>query len=303
MPFTNELRFDETLLIKVLVLTSQYDHTVTWYLVHLCFVLFISSNELRFAKAYYQHFTYMYHWILKCLIQGKPAALICLWASWGVVTWLIKYCICYSYEAYQSGPFLRSEYGACEDTFSVCYFMLYSKYITSCSMPCYTNFLSAGDVTGQLSGTPPTCPGDNFTYTCNVTGNNDGVTHWIVGWGGRSRFECGLLHNTPSSHPCGHGSGLVLRSVTGFGETNATFFISTLSGTATFALDGTLVECFGPAFSRSAGNRVGKNTLQILGEYVIPQLIRCSSTANNYHLYTFKRKTVKHWLLNNPRME
>ena len=27
-----------------------------------------------------------YQWILKCLSQGKPVALNCLWASWGAVT-------------------------------------------------------------------------------------------------------------------------------------------------------------------------------------------------------------------------
>ena len=39
----------------------KYDHTVTWCLVqiHMCFVLFITSNELGFAKAYYQSF-YLY---------------------------------------------------------------------------------------------------------------------------------------------------------------------------------------------------------------------------------------------------
>ena len=53
--------------------------------------------------------------------------------------------------------------------------------------------------------------------------------------------------------------------MTGFG-TSATSFTSTLSGTATPALNGTLVECFGPALSRDAGNVVGNSTLQIVGQ-------------------------------------
>ena len=32
------------------------DHTVTWCLVQMRLVMFISSNELHFAKAYYQSF-------------------------------------------------------------------------------------------------------------------------------------------------------------------------------------------------------------------------------------------------------
>ena len=43
-------------------LPEHLDHTVTWGLVqiHMCFVLFISSNELCFAKAYYHKvFTYV----------------------------------------------------------------------------------------------------------------------------------------------------------------------------------------------------------------------------------------------------
>ena len=77
--------------------------------------------------------------------------------------------------------------------------------------------------------------------------------------------ECGLLHNTGSAPgPCGHGSLFIVTPGTEFG-TRATSYSSTLSGTATSALNGTLVECFGPAFSRESENKVGKSTLHILG--------------------------------------
>ena len=77
--------------------------------------------------------------------------------------------------------------------------------------------------------------------------------------------ECGLLHNTASAPgPCGPGSPFTVTTGTGFG-TSVTSYSSTLSGTATSELNGTLVECFGPAFSRDAGNKVGKSTLHILG--------------------------------------
>ena len=50
--------------------------------------------------------------------------------------------------------------------------------------------------------------------------------------------------------------------------TSATSYSSTLSGTATLELNGTLIECFGPHLNRDPGNRVGDSTLQILGEYI-----------------------------------
>ena len=49
--------------------------------------------------------------------------------------------------------------------------------------------------------------------------------------------------------------------------TNATSFTSTLSGTADPALDGTLVECFGPNNNVQAKNRLDEGTLQILSKY------------------------------------
>ena len=80
--------------------------------------------------------------------------------------------------------------------------------------------------------------------------------------GGSSGSECFLLHNNPSdTDVCGSGSVFTAR----FDATSANSFSSTLSGTATLALDGTLVECFGPVFSRDAGNMVGNSTLRIVG--------------------------------------
>jgi len=76
-----------------------------------------------------------------------------------------------------------------------------------------------------------------------------------------------LAHSTVDApYPCGSGSAFMATSGTGFG-TSATLFSSTLSGTATSELNGTLVECFGPALSRDETNTVGKSMLQILGQY------------------------------------
>ena len=86
-------------------------------------------------------------------------------------------------------------------------------------------------------------------------------------------------HTTPSDpHTCQSGSPFIARTGTGFG-TNATLFTSTLKATATPALNGTLVECFGPAFSRGAGNLVGNSILQILGEL-----------CHSFNLYVYTRE-------------
>ena len=78
--------------------------------------------------------------------------------------------------------------------------------------------------------------------------------------------ECVLGHNTAgATATCGPGSAFITTSGTGFG-TSATSYSSTLSGTATPTLDGKLVECFGPAFSRDPGNIVGSSALQVLGK-------------------------------------
>ena len=89
-----------------------------------------------------------------------------------------------------------------------------------------------------------------------------GITIWRVG----GSSECGLLHNTASAPgPCGNGSLFIVTTGTGFG-TSGPSFSSTLSGTAIPTLDDKLVECLGPAFSRDAGNLVGKSTIQIIGQ-------------------------------------
>ena len=129
-------------------------------------------------------------------------------------------------------------------------------------MSCYGNYFLLGDVAAQFIAAPPTCPGDNLIFNCTV-GNNNGVTLWRVG----GRSECALVHSTQSDpHSCRSGSPFIVSTETGFG-TNATSFLSTLNSTATSTLDGTLVECFGPALSRDAENRVGNSILQISGQY------------------------------------
>ena len=53
--------------------------------------------------------------------------------------------------------------------------------------------LFPGDVTGQFTALPPTCPGDTFTFRCTVGGYMSGYTIWRVD-GGSS--ECSLTHTT-----------------------------------------------------------------------------------------------------------
>ena len=128
---------------------------------------------------------------------------------------------------------------------------------------CSVLFVSSGDVTvtGQFTAAPPTCPGDTFTFQCTV-GDMSGITIWRV----NGSSECSLVHSTASVPvSCGVASPFTAAPGTGFG-TNSTSFTSTLSGTATTTLNGTLVECFGPAFYRDAGNLVGTNTIQIRGQ-------------------------------------
>ena len=129
---------------------------------------------------------------------------------------------------------------------------------------CIWSFIFQGGVAGQFTAASSTCPGDTFTFRCTVTGDMSGITIWRVD-GGSS--ECPLVHTTiDGPRPCGSGSPFTVATGSGFG-TNATSFSSTLSGTASPRLDGTLVECFGPDLARNAGNTVGKNRLQILGQH------------------------------------
>ena len=125
----------------------------------------------------------------------------------------------------------------------------------------WVNVLSLlGDITGQFTTAPPTCPGDTFTFRCAVSGDINGFTVWRV----NGSSECTLRHGSASSSICGPGDTFIARSGTGFG-TSATSYTSTLSSSATSALSGTLVECFGPANNVRLENRVDSSTLWILG--------------------------------------
>lgn len=113
-----------------------------------------------------------------------------------------------------------------------------------------------GVVAGQFIAAPITCPGDTIHFECTVDGDNNGVTVWRVGGGGGS---CSLFHNRPhSTSTCGPGTVFTAR----FRNVDGTSFLSTLSGIATLELDGTLIECFGPAYP---GTIVGSSTIQVVG--------------------------------------
>ena len=126
--------------------------------------------------------------------------------------------------------------------------------------------MSAGDVNGQFFAAPITCSGSTFTFRCTVAGGDiNGITIWRVG----GSSECSLAHTSAGNTAlCGPRNAFTATPGEGFG-TSATSYSSTLSGTATSALNDTLVECFGPGFIRDAENMVGSSTLQILGQYVI----------------------------------
>ena len=131
---------------------------------------------------------------------------------------------------------------------------------------CYYNAfigLHAADVAGQFTAAPPTCSGSTFTFRCTVTGDMNGVTIWRVG----GNSECPLPHSSNSSSICGPSDVFTARSSTGF-ATSATSFSSTLSGTATPALDGTLVECFQQAASLQQRSKINSTTLILLGQYI-----------------------------------
>ena len=130
----------------------------------------------------------------------------------------------------------------------------------ACILLCILYF-SPVDVSGLFTAPPPICPGDTFTFRCTVTGDRNGVTIWRVNAGS----DCNLVHRISSSSICGPSEVFTARSGTGFG-TNGPSFTSTLSGTAPPTLNGTLVECFGPANNVDPGNRVGDSALQILGQ-------------------------------------
>ena len=131
-------------------------------------------------------------------------------------------------------------------------------------------FFYAGNVAGQFTAAPLVCPGEIFTFRCTVTGNKSGVTTWIV----NGSIECNLFHRSNSSSICGPSDSFTARPGSGFGT--STSFTSTLSGTADPALNGALVECFGPANNVDPGNRINGSNLEILGKYyrVLQHLMR-----------------------------
>ena len=92
-----------------------------------------------------------------------------------------------------------------------------------------------------------------------------GITTWRVG----GTSECPLLHRSTSSSLCGPSDAFTARPGREFGMNDATSFSSTLRGTADSALNGTLVECFGPANNVDPENMVGSSTLRILGWYFL----------------------------------
>ena len=77
--------------------------------------------------------------------------------------------------------------------------------------------------------------------------------------------ECILVHRSNFTH-CETSDTFTAKTGSGFG-TSGPSFSSTLRGTAIRAMDGTLVECFGPANNVDPGNRVDGSALQILGQY------------------------------------
>ena len=124
-------------------------------------------------------------------------------------------------------------------------------------------YFSPGDVACQFTAAPPTCSGSTLTFRCIVAGS--GTTLWRVN--GSSNL-CTLVHLSTSADTCGPSGGIDTFTAipeTGFG-TSGPSYSSTLSGTASSALDGTLVECFGPVSSLDSGNRVGSSTIQVLGQ-------------------------------------
>ena len=80
-------------------------------------------------------------------------------------------------------------------------------------------------------------------------------------------IECNLWHRSISTSLCGPSDSFTARPGAGFGTGDATSYSSILSGTASPALDGTLVECFGPANNVYPGNKINGSTLQMLGKY------------------------------------
>ena len=150
--------------------------------------------------------------------------------------------------------------------YSFCTCMSSSMQLSTCSFYLFIlTVISLGDVTGQFTAAPPTCPGETFTFRCTVTGNQTGLTIWRVNSREGESNRCNMIHRTLSSPICGPGNVFAAISGAGFG-TSGPSYLSTLSGTATPSMDGTLIECFGPANSVDPDNNIGYSTLQIVGQ-------------------------------------
>ena len=138
-----------------------------------------------------------------------------------------------------------------------------TQVIAVCTRSAFYNHSPPGDVAGQFTAAPPTCPGDTLIFSCNVTGDTSGDTLWRVD---NSNILCDLGHlSAAGTATCGPGNAFTAMRETGFGETNAALFTSTLSATADSTQNGMLVECFGPDSSLNLGNRVGSSNIQIIG--------------------------------------
>ncbi len=101
------------------------------------------------------------------------------------------------------------------------------------------------------------CPNEEITFNCSVVdgGQQNPLTRWLIS----SMSSCVILHSIGEpTDTCGPGD--VFMAELGTAEGNC--YPSTLSVTATFSLNGTFVECFGP----KSEDEVGNSTLLILGE-------------------------------------
>ncbi len=100
------------------------------------------------------------------------------------------------------------------------------------------------------------CPNEEITFNCSVVdgGQPSPVTAWRIS----SMFSCVILHSFGDPLMCGPDDEFMAELGTADGDC----YPSTLSVTATFSLNGTFVQCFGPLDNVEVGN----TTLRILGE-------------------------------------
>ena len=135
-------------------------------------------------------------------------------------------------------------------------------HVMKCEPPIY---ILPGDVTGQFTAAPPTCPGRNITFRCTVNGS--GTTLWRVG--GSSNL-CTLLHGVNDTvstcMPNGASRPFTAMPESGFGPGSSGPFTSTLSATTDPVLDGTLVECYGPDGTLNLESRVGSSSIETIGQ-------------------------------------